>query len=315
MKGKLRYMAPEQVTAKGVDRRTDVFAAGIVLWETLTGRTLFEVPDGGAAAVINKVINATIVPPSAHRPEVASELDAVVMRALAREPEERYQTAAEFAEALEDAVRIPTARTMGRWVVAVAGDVLDQRAEQIAEIEARAGNADLDTISEEMLSSLSGQIVRKSLPPGPNDRTIADTPAEPRRALATDVTHVTGASTAEQRRSRRWIAALAVLLLGAVAVGAWFFLAPGLDQPKVASPTPVDDAPAPPGTDSSGPVGTATIPAEAQADGTASADLPQSGPRPAASQRWVPRPRPKPDCSNPTYVNAEGIKVFRKECL
>jgi serine/threonine-protein kinase len=308
-------MAPEQVTARGVDCRTDVFAAGIVLWETLTGKTLFEVPEGGAAAVINKVINATIVPPSAHRPEVASELDGVVMRALEREPEDRYQTAAEFAEALEDAIRIPTARTMGRWVVAVAGDVLDQRAEQIAEIEARAGNADLDTISEEMLSSLSGQIVRKSIPPGPNDRTIADTPAESRRVLATEVTPVTGAVTAEQRRSRRWIAALALLLLGVVAVGMWLLIAPGLGQREVASPTPAK-ASAPSGTDSSIPVVTASIADETQAEGSASADpVSESAPLPAASHRWVPKPKPKPDCSNPTYVNAEGIKVFRKECL
>jgi serine/threonine protein kinase len=308
MKGKLRYMAPEQVTAKGVDRRTDVFAAGIVLWETLTGRTLFEVPEGGAAAVINRVINAPIVPPSTYRPDVARELDGIVMKALQRPPENRFQTGLEFAEALEDTLRIPTARAMGRWVVAVAGDVLDQRAEQIAEIEARAGSADLETISDEMLSSLSGQIVRKSLPPGPDDRTVADTPAETRRAGPTEVTHVTATPESEPTRSRRRLVLVWLLwpssmrdtgpeLAGEPGSGAPPGSGSALVRPAVAS-APVVEVAAPGAAGAGSQVG-----------------HPQAPRPPGPPPRWVPKRKPKPDCSNPTYVNEEGIKVFRKECL
>jgi len=314
MKGKLRYMAPEQVTAKGVDRRTDVFAAGIVLWETLAGRTLFEVSEGGAAAVINRVINAPIVPPSTYRPDVARELDAVVMRALQRAPEERYQTALEFAEALEDALRMPTARTMGRWVVAVAGDVLDQRAEQIAEIEARAGTADLETLSDEMLSSLSGQIVRKSMPPGPDDRTVADTPAETRRVGPTDVTHVTGALETEPGRSRRWLVLGALTLLGLTGVVVWLLWPTwGGGARAIETGELARGAPAPSSSVLVAPAAAPTPEVEVAPSGSVGAQ--DVVPQPQHQPRPMSRPRPKPDCSNPTYVNEEGIKVFRKECL
>ena len=320
MKGKLRYMAPEQVAAAGVDRRTDVFAAGIVLWETLTGKTLFEVADGGAAAVINRVVNSPIPRPSVHRPDVAPELDAVVMRALQRVPEDRYQTALEFAEALEDVVRVPTARTLGRWVVAVAGKMLDRRAERVAEIEACAGQVDLETMSEEMFSSLSAQIVRRSVPPGPNDRTVADTPIGTHRATAAEVTPVTAAPGSQMRRSRRWLVALALLLLAASGVVAWLSWPPELPAERTnATMQPAASARPPSGASS----GMASAPAPEIASGMApasrevpaasgAASAPNPGPSPSTPLR---RRKPKPDCSNPTYFDEDGIKVYRKECL
>jgi serine/threonine-protein kinase len=134
MKGKLAYMAPEQLQAKGVDRRTDIFAAGIVLWEALTGRRLFDAEE--ASEVLRMILNEDIPPPSAVIPSIPRKVDAAVMRALIRDPALRYQSAREFAIALEDAMPLASSREIGEWVERVAGETLAQREAALAEIEA-----------------------------------------------------------------------------------------------------------------------------------------------------------------------------------
>ena len=84
MKGKLAYMAPEQVRAGEIDRRLDVFAAGVVLWEALTLRNLFKADN--PAALLSKVLTATIAPPSSINHDVPPALGRAVMKALKREP-------------------------------------------------------------------------------------------------------------------------------------------------------------------------------------------------------------------------------------
>jgi serine/threonine-protein kinase len=134
MKGKLAYMAPEQLQAKGVDRRTDIFAAGIVLWEALTGRRLFDAEE--ASEVLRMILSEDIPPPSAVIPSIPRNVDATVMKALIRDPKARYQTAREFAIALEDSMNPASAREIGEWVERVAGDTLSHREQALAEIEA-----------------------------------------------------------------------------------------------------------------------------------------------------------------------------------
>ncbi len=135
LKGKLPYMAPEQYTHDAVDRRVDVFAAGIVLWETLAGRRLFVAEE--PARVMHQVLHDVIDPPSRHNPEVPPELDAVVLKALERERERRFSTAREMAIALERAVPPAPPRDVGEWVESAAGQGLEARAELVAEVESR----------------------------------------------------------------------------------------------------------------------------------------------------------------------------------
>lgn len=106
LRGKLGYIAPEQMQKGGVDRRSDVFAAGIVLWEALAGRRLFGADT--QAETLAKVLSEPIVPPSTLRHEVPFELDDLCMRALERAKERRFQTALEFANELEKTVPIAT---------------------------------------------------------------------------------------------------------------------------------------------------------------------------------------------------------------
>src|SRR5882724_8956186 len=94
MKGKLSYMSPEQLNGKPVDRRTDLFAAGVVLWEALTGRRLFDGSDAGE--IFAKLLASEIPRPSTLTTGISPTLDTVVMKALERDPDRRYQTAREF---------------------------------------------------------------------------------------------------------------------------------------------------------------------------------------------------------------------------
>src|SRR5262245_22163670 len=103
IKGKFSYLSPEQAKSLPITRRMDVFSAGIVLWEALTGRPLFRRNDD--AATMSAVLSGVIPAPSSVNRALPPGLDSVVMKALQRNPDTRYQTTAEFAEALE-ALRI-----------------------------------------------------------------------------------------------------------------------------------------------------------------------------------------------------------------
>src|SRR6188508_746894 len=83
-KGKYGYCAPEQLEGGRVDRRTDVFCLGIALWECLTGARLFDA--GSDATTIDAVRSRKVEPPSSLRPEIPAALDAIVLRAVARDP-------------------------------------------------------------------------------------------------------------------------------------------------------------------------------------------------------------------------------------
>ncbi|NVB84085.1 MAG: serine/threonine protein kinase [Kofleriaceae bacterium] len=100
VKGKLAYMAPEQIIARGFDRRADVFSLGVVLWETLAIQPLFG--RDGDAATMYAIMNDPIPLVSKYRPDVPPALDAIVSKALSRTPADRYETAAELMDALEE---------------------------------------------------------------------------------------------------------------------------------------------------------------------------------------------------------------------
>lgn len=103
IKGKYYYMSPEQAWGDPVDRRADVFSTGILLYEMLTGRMLYLEED--MQRLRDLVRKADIVPPSRSRRDVPPELDQIVMRALARSVENRFQSAQDLGLALEKFLR------------------------------------------------------------------------------------------------------------------------------------------------------------------------------------------------------------------
>jgi serine/threonine protein kinase len=102
MKGKYAYMAPEQTEGENVDHRIDIFSCGIVLHEVLTGRRLFK--GSNDVLTIERVRRCEVPPPSRQNPAVPPELDAIVLKALAKDRDQRFANAADMADALDDVV-------------------------------------------------------------------------------------------------------------------------------------------------------------------------------------------------------------------
>jgi serine/threonine protein kinase/tetratricopeptide (TPR) repeat protein len=137
LKGKIAYMAPEQIGGEAT-RASDVFAAGIVLWEGLTVRRLFEAEN--EAALMARIMTRDADAPSslAKRPlpePARSVLDAIVLKALSREPSARYPTALAMATALEEAGLPATRAEVADWVKRSAREALEDRSRQVKNLE------------------------------------------------------------------------------------------------------------------------------------------------------------------------------------
>jgi serine/threonine protein kinase len=99
IKGKYGYMSPEQCRGKPIDRRSDIFALGIVLYEITTLRRAFRGNDD--FDTMKRIVNGDLVPPSVAVPSYPRELEAIVLTAMARDPDYRFQTTQEMLEALD----------------------------------------------------------------------------------------------------------------------------------------------------------------------------------------------------------------------
>ncbi|HUJ58767.1 MAG TPA: serine/threonine-protein kinase [Kofleriaceae bacterium] len=137
--GKLSYMSPEQASREAVDHRSDVFSLGIVLYEITVGKRLFR---GPANEVVKKLVGGQIEPPTFVRRNFPPPLESIVMRALEKHPDDRYQTAYDLADDLESFLRdeklhsgpVRIARYLDMLEIAQGGT---RRPELISEAEAR----------------------------------------------------------------------------------------------------------------------------------------------------------------------------------
>jgi serine/threonine protein kinase len=124
MKGKCAYMAPEQFGGMTVDRRADLFAVGVMLWQALTGRRLWKgLSDADIFAHLSR---GEIPTPRSLKPDVPEELERICMRALSPRPEERFGNAAEFESAIENylsaaQIRV-TSRELGKYLSELFAD-------------------------------------------------------------------------------------------------------------------------------------------------------------------------------------------------
>jgi len=144
--GKLSYMAPEQAAREELDHRSDIFSLGVVLYEITVGRRLFK---GQAHEVVRRLVDGEVEPPTFVRRDFPPALEAIVMRALERHPEARYQSAYDLADELEAFLRdaqlhsgpVRIARYLDELVQAQGGA---RRPELISEAEHRAREEDFD---------------------------------------------------------------------------------------------------------------------------------------------------------------------------
>jgi serine/threonine-protein kinase len=290
IKGKLAYMAPEQLRAGVVDRRTDIFAAGIVLWEALTNTRLFSGDTEGE--IVLRTLEATVPPPSSVMPGVSPSLDAVVLRALQREPSKRFSNARQMALALETCVGIASPSQVGAWVEDLAGEELSVRLRKVAEVE-----------SQSATRLAPARAVMRSAP------VIAAEEPDPTGAKIV-VTSITPRST-QQRATRR-------VLLGGVAILALAGL--GMEAFLHGGRAPSASPPASPAAASSSIAASATPIPSAQSVPSETAPAPSvSAPRPAlhaspSHSAVTPRPLPASVGSGSKgvteYVGADGVVHF-----
>lgn len=147
VKGKLSYMAPEQVTSKHIDRRVDIFALGCVLYEATLGERPFHGVD--ALATMYKILEGEPDRPTLKDPTFPSELEAIILKALAKDPNERFQTAEDMRRALEGwlhATRtIVTEAQIGKLVTTALGERIRSRNTRINEAARRLDSDEADT--------------------------------------------------------------------------------------------------------------------------------------------------------------------------
>jgi eukaryotic-like serine/threonine-protein kinase len=214
MKGKLSYMSPEQLNSREVDRRTDVFAAGVVAWECLAGRRLFAGSDPGE--VLAKVLTLDIPAPIDVLSSVPRALSNTVMRALERSPEQRWQTARDFAIELERNVVQAAPHMVGDWVAQHAGEALQDRRRRVEAVE--RASADLGHVgpgaSAAASAELAGPASARAFLPATEAAELASTSSLTSRSSNLTVTNT--AAYASHSTFRQIVVAL---LLGAVGVG------------------------------------------------------------------------------------------------
>lgn len=135
LKGKVAYVSPEQARGKDLDPRSDVFALGVVTWEALTGKSLFNT--GEPIETIDRVLKLPIPSPAKFRPDIPDAVCEAVLWALKRDRDERCPSAARFERALRDAgMQPPTQREVAKFVRANGGPPLQRITQRISEVHA-----------------------------------------------------------------------------------------------------------------------------------------------------------------------------------
>jgi serine/threonine protein kinase len=334
IKGKLAYMPPEQLRGATVTRSTDIYAAGVVLWEIVTGQRLFAGDNEGV--VVAKVLSGDVASPlgvlrergvalTPEQEHSLPKLEKIILKALAAEPEARYATAKEMALEIERTIPPATGSEVSEWVEVHAQEVLAQRAGRVAEIESGAMSSPVDPRPSSSMPAQQDATLAELTPAGgaiPTGSSIS-TVTQP-----SSISVATGGSLVPPGvapRTARWTgvavgAALTLFLVGAVL--AWRSLrsdpqatlghvpsvgAP-LSLPSVPTTTPSLSASVAPD------VNLAELP-DAAPTATAKVKPPATATTGKIPRYVPPQQPPKPNCNPPYTTDSAGIRHYKPGCL
>jgi hypothetical protein len=162
LKKKLGYMSPEMVKGRPLDSRSDIFGVGVVLYEMLTGRRLFVGKDD--IDTLKLVGIAAVPPPSAVSDDVPDDLEVVVMRALEKEPDDRFQNAAEMGQILNAFVQRAhgsfTTNALSDWITTLFADEVVRENERIKRLLEASADPELLAVRRTYFASPTGAAAR-----------------------------------------------------------------------------------------------------------------------------------------------------------
>jgi serine/threonine protein kinase len=218
LKGKFGYMSPEQASGLELDGRTDVFSAGIILFEMLTGRRLFL--GDTDFETLEKIKECEVPPPSKYNPQIPPELEAAVLKALSRQPEDRFQTAQEFQTALAKIFYSQfssfSSRDLSDFLHSIFSEEIDQEKESLRraidslpadELEAAISGA--EAANDRLIDSSSS---------GSGRRNATSSSSRPRTGPPIGADKTFGSGTKARTKRATLIRNLAVLLTPALLV-------------------------------------------------------------------------------------------------
>jgi eukaryotic-like serine/threonine-protein kinase len=305
IKGKIPYMPPEQLFGEGVDRRVDIYAAGVLLWEALAGQRLFD--GSNEESIVRRIDAGEVAAPSTKASGISPELDALVLRALCKDRDGRFPTALAMAEALSSIATLPPRTEISAWIKlfakprSVPADAIGTSTELASE----------SVSPDELVAVLERATVatRPSFVPVASSGPRPAPPATSRLAMVLGVAafalagvlvgRAMRAETAHAESAHRAPPPAAQTSEPAVAI------TPALPETKVAPPSePV-----------AAPVAKATARKSLKPSAPTTKDTAPAA-KPAAEVTAAPTPDPKPpSCRLPYDVDAEGHRHYRIECL
>lgn len=297
IRGKVGYMSPEQMFGENLDRRVDVYAAGVVLWESLAGDRLFNAPTD--AALVLLVTRGMVSPPSVARGErLAPGYDDLVARALSQEPSARFSTTAEMSRRLLEIEKPASREEVGRFVRELAWDQISSRSQFMRASSPALDVAALDAESKAVLDVLTRATMTSDV------GTAGSAPKVPTTRLSVLAV----------------MAVLSTLFLGFAVYQARSLpgQSPTANAVGNATPEPSTAPPPPPP-----PPPPAVLPAATPSASVV--ELPVTAPvgksRPGAHKTGAPAARPAgpapkgPDCTPPYTTDAQGNRHYKEECL
>lgn len=257
LKGKLQYMSPEQASGQAIDRRSDIFSLSAVLFEMLTRRKLFA--GDSEMSILDSVREARVTAPSLFNDEVTPEIDAVVLKALNKDPDRRYQTAAEMARDIDQILYsykpTPTSADLAIYMhrLATPESVMPHVEPPVEEV---------DTEVATMPAPKPAAVVPAPAPPLPVAVHAAPVPA-PAAPL-----HVQSAPVVEPLKKSPVAAIVAAVVVLGLIGGGWFLMrgksaAPAPAAATTASPSASSSAAAPSNVPAATPAATQTTVAAA----------------------------------------------------
>jgi serine/threonine-protein kinase len=304
VRGKMAYVAPEQFLAGKADRKADIYAASVVLWEALAGQRLFL--GETEAQTVGRVLNDTPAAPSSMAPGITPELDRLVLRGLSRRPEERPETARDMANDLERVAPTSTSHRVAEWVESMLGPALAERASVVSRSE------QLKELPASGPSSRPPRVLASAEEPTAVEyRSAADPTA--------DVVEPTGSSEAafvELARKRRQNAVLVLVAIALLLTALVLLFGRSPEPLPVATPT----GPSAPSAVGSPPPGSDAPPADSERTSSIASSPPApslaipSAPR-VSPARGKHREKEQENCDPPYTIDEQGVRRYKLDCL